>query len=157
MPAALLSMIAACAVTAEGKQTIRGIGNERNGANRAHSGSSNITAPQTTRIRGRFLNLKCKVFPYKDGEKCNRVGAILGMAGDPSPSSYFPKCESIFPEAMRAFLFGRRLRPRLSFALSFQMEGSGLASAIDDNDRESCNHSWSPSLQSGAKSPLLSF
>ena len=40
LPAALLSMIAACAVTAEGKQTIRGIGNERNGAKRAHSEKS---------------------------------------------------------------------------------------------------------------------
>ena len=111
LPAALLSMIAACAVTAEGKQTIRGIGNERNGANRAHSKSSNITAIQTVQIRARFLNLKSQVFPYKDGEEVQQ-GECGG--GDPSPFSNFPKCESVFPEAMRPFLFGRRRRPRLS-------------------------------------------
>ena len=83
LPAALLSMIAACAVTAEGKQTIRGIGNERNGAKRAHSRSSNITAPQTTRIRARFDQSKNPSLSFKDGGMMQQGGCDIRGGGDP--------------------------------------------------------------------------
>ena len=153
MPAALLSMIAACAVTAEGKQTIRGIGNERNGANRALSGSSNITAPQTMQIRGRFLNLKSQVVPYKNGENMQQGGCnIIRGVGDPSLRRHasfllLPQMREHFPGSNESLLIWAASATQIELSSLISDGGKRISLCHRrQRQRECSNRSWSPSL-----------